>query len=123
MHPSDRDEDLQSKQVCFADFTALDFRKGTIVSVIELPKARIPAYVLEINFGPIIGLKKSSAQVTDLYKIHDLLGKSIIAIINFAPKQIGQIMSEVLVVGLPNADGHIVLVSPETTVPDGARLS
>ena len=95
---------------------------GTIVEVEEFPEARKPAYKLKIDFGDDIGLRKSSAQITDLYKLDELVGRQIIGVVNFPPKQIGPVRSECLVTGFQREDGAIVLAKPESPVPDGAKL-
>ncbi len=105
-----------------ADFMKLDIRCGTIVTVESFPEARKPAWKMRIDFGPEIGVKKSSAQITDLYAESDLLNKKIMAVVNFPPRQIGPFVSEVLVLGFPDADGAIVLGIPDGVVPNGARL-
>ena len=87
-----------------------------------IPEARVPAYKLLVDFGPDIGRKKSSAQITDLYAVEDLVGRQVLAVINFPPKQIGPFMSECLVTGFRRDDGNIVLAAVESPVPDGARL-
>lgn len=105
------------------DFQRIDMRAGTIISAEGFPKARKPAYVLHVDFGPEIGVKKSSAQITDLYGIEDLIGKQVLAIVNFAPKQIGPIMSECLVTGFMQADGKVVLAVPDQSVKNGTKLA
>ncbi len=102
-------------------FLEIDIRAGTIIDVQEFPEARKPAFKLEIDFGHL-GSKKSSAQITELYDKEMLLGKQILAVVNFPPRQIGPFMSEVLTLGVPDGDGHVVLVAPETNVENGVRL-
>lgn len=110
-----------SEKIQFSDFLKVDIRAGTIVAVNDFPEARKPAYKLEIDFGDL-GRKQSSAQITHHYKKEDLIGKQIIAVVNFSPKQIGKFMSEVLVLGLPDAEGMIILLEPTAKVPNGVRL-
>ena len=106
----------------FNDFLAVDIRVGTIVEAREFPEARKPAYRLLIDFGPAIGTKASSAQIADLYTLDDLVGRQVAAVVNFPPRQIGPMMSEVLTLGFPDEEGHVVLVTPSVLVPDGGRL-
>ena len=106
----------------YDDFARVDVRIGTVVSAAPNPAARKPAYVLEIDFGPGIGRKKASAQVTELYAPDQLVGRQVAAVVNFPPKQIAQIMSEVLVLGFPDAEGRVVLIKVDRPVPDGARM-
>jgi tRNA-binding protein len=101
----------------------VELRVGTIIKADDLPNARNPAYILKIDFGDEIGLKKSSAQLTVLYKKEDLIGKKIMAVINFPPKQIGSIMSECLVTGFNREDGAVVLATPDLNIPNGSRLA
>ncbi|MGN0953592.1 tRNA-binding protein [Dialister sp.] len=105
----------------FEDFMKLDIRAGTIIDVKEFKKARKPAYQLLIDFGPDIGEKKSSAQITALYKKEDLLGRQVLAVVNFPPRQIADFMSEVLVLGTYSRDG-VVLAVPERPVDNGDKL-
>lgn len=108
--------------ISYEDFTKVDIRVGTILDVQKFPEARKPALKLLIDFGPIIGQKKTSAQITDLYAKENLIGKQVIAVVNFPPKQIGNFMSEVLVLGFSDEKNAIVLVTPGMTVPNGQKL-
>jgi tRNA-binding protein len=110
-----------SQQIQFADFLKVDIRVGTIVRVEDYPEARKPAYKLEIDFGDL-GKKRSSAQITKHYQKEELVGKQVIAVVNFPPKQIGKFMSEVLTLGLPDEKGDIILLEPTGKVPNGNRL-
>jgi len=106
----------------WSDFEKVELRVGTIVEVMEFPEARKPAWRLRVDFGSEIGLKNSSAQITALYGKEDLIGKQVIAVVNFPPKQIGPMRSEVLVTGFHDAEGRIVLAQPQRPVPNGAKL-
>ena len=109
-------------EVTYDDFLKLDIRCGKITAVHPFPEARKPALKLEIDFGAPLGVKKSSAQITAHYSAEDLLGKQVLAVVNFPPRQIGPFMSEVLTLGVPDAAGEVVLVTPDKTVPQGGRL-
>jgi len=108
--------------ITYADFEHVDIRVGRIVQVDDFPQARKPAYKLLIDFGPEIGTKRSSAQITQRYSKEELLGKQVIAVVNFPPKQIGPFMSEVLTLGLPDDQGNVVLISPTKDVPLGGKM-
>jgi tRNA-binding protein len=108
--------------ISYDDFARVDIRVGTVLSAASNPGARKPALVLEVDFGPEIGVKRTSAQLTELYRPADLLGRQVAAVVNFPPRQIAKVMSEVLVLGFPDAAGRVVLVSPERPVPDGGKL-
>ena len=110
-------------EIQWDDFARVQLCAGTIVDVEDFPQARRPAWKLTIDFGPAIGTRRSSAQITDLYSREALLGKQVMAVVNFPKKQIGPFMSECLVTGMPRADGAIVLVTPMEPVPDGTRLT
>ena len=107
----------------WADFEKVELRIGTIIEVEDFPEARVPAFKLRVDFGDEIGVKKSSAQITDLYSKDDLLGRQVLAVVNFPPKQIGPMRSECLVTGFHRQDGAVVLARPESDVPNGARLA
>lgn len=104
-------------------FLALDIRAGTVTQAHPFPEARQPAIKLWVDFGDELGVKKSSAQITQIYSPEALIGRQVMAVVNFPRRQIGTFMSEILVLGFPDADGAIVLAKPETNVPNGAKLA
>ncbi|MFO7818112.1 MAG: tRNA-binding protein [Desulfovibrionales bacterium] len=109
-------------QIQWTDFEKIDLRVGTIVQAREFPEARKPAYKLKVDFGEEIGIKNSSAQITELYNRDSLVGKRVIGVVNFPPRQIGPFMSECLITGFDRGDGAIVLAVPDAKVPNGRRL-
>jgi tRNA-binding protein len=111
------------EQTSIETFLALDIRAGTVTRAEPFPEARRPAIKLWVDFGEELGVRKSSAQITERYTPEVLVGRQVMAVVNFAPRQIGPFMSEVLVLGFPDAEGAIVLAAPGASVPDGARLA
>ncbi len=109
------------KEISFEDFLKVDVRIGTIIEVNDFTKARKPAYQLKVDFGDL-GIKKSSAQITDLYTKEELLGKQVTAIVNFKPLQIANFLSEILVLGIYNVDGNVVLLKPSKSIKNGAQV-
>ena len=106
----------------YSDFMKVDIRVGKIIEANDFPEARNPAYKLIVDFGPEIGTKKTSAQITQNYKKDSLIGKQVAAVVNFPPKQIGPFMSEILVLGFPDDDKNVTLISPDKDVPLGGKL-
>jgi tRNA-binding protein len=109
-------------EISFDDFLKVDIRVGTIVRAEDYPEARKPAFKLWVDFGPEIGERKTSAQITKHYARGDLVGRQVAAVVNFPAKQIGKFMSEILVLGFPDGDGEVVMIQPTGAVPDGGRL-
>jgi tRNA-binding protein len=114
--------DDPAPRIALADFLRLDVRVGRVVAAEPFPEARKPAFKLTIDFGPPIGLKKSSAQITRNHRLEDLAGRLVLAVVNFPPRQIGPMMSEVLTLGVPDEDGEVMLIGPDREVPIGGRL-
>jgi tRNA-binding protein len=108
--------------ISFDDFLKVDIRVGTIVEAEPYPEARKPAFKLKIDFGPEIGIKKSSAQITKHYELDKLVGRQVAAVVNFPPRQIGKFMSEVLTLGFPDGENEVVMIGPDKPVPNGGRL-
>jgi tRNA-binding protein len=106
----------------FDDFLKVDIRVGTIVDAQEFPEAKKPAFKLWVDFGPEIGIKKTSAQITVNYKLDELVGRQVAGVVNFPPRQIGKYMSEFLVLGFPDEQDAVTLITPTKTVPNGGRL-
>ena len=111
-----------SARITFDDFLKVDVRVGRIVEVADFPAARTAAYRLEVDFGPELGRRRASAQLTRRYQAADLVGRQVLAVINFPPRQIASFFSEVLVLGVPDADGNVVLIEPRAEVPLGSRV-
>ena len=109
-------------EIAFDDWLKIDIRIGTIVAADPFPEARKPAYKLSIDFGDPIGVKRSSVQITEHYTLEELVGRQVAAVVNFPPRQIGPMRSEVLTLGFPDADGKVVLIGPSAPVPNGGRL-
>lgn len=115
-------EAAPSAEIAFDDFMKVDIRVGTIVEAAPFPEARKPAIRLMIDFGPALGVRKSSAQITVHYRPEDLVGRQVVAVVNFPPRQIGPMRSEVLTLGVPDEAGEVVLLSPGHAVPNGGRM-
>ncbi len=111
-----------SDTISFDDFLKVDIRSGRVIDAQPFPQARKPAYKLWIDFGSEIGVKKSSAQITELYTLEDLIGRQVMAVVNFPPRQIGPFMSEVLTLGVADAEDRVVLLTPDHETPPGARM-
>jgi tRNA-binding protein len=111
-----------AETIGFDDFLMVDIRVGTVVSAEPYPEARKPSLKLAIDFGGVIGVRRSSAQIAALYVPEDLVGRQVAAVVNFPPRQIGKVMSEVLTLGFPDSEGRVVLFTPDQPVPNGARL-
>ncbi|MCA3699940.1 MAG: tRNA-binding protein [Brevundimonas sp.] len=111
-----------AERIAFDDFMRVDVRVGEVIRAEPFPEARKPAYKLTIDFGPDVGVKRSSAQITRHYTTDELSGRKVAAVVNFPPRQIGPFMSEVLTLGFPDADGEVVLVGVDRDVPNGGRL-
>jgi tRNA-binding protein len=122
MHLNHQSDAPVSEPIAFDEFLCVDIRIGTIVEVELFPEARKPAFKLKIDFGPAIGVKKSSAQIVDRYALEDLAGRQVAAVVNFPPRQIGKYMSEVLTLGFADESGAVILFAPDQPVPDGSRL-
>ncbi len=122
MHINHGEGSPPADPVSFDNFLKLDIRVGTIVAAEMFAEARKPAFKLRIDFGEPIGVKKSSAQITERHRLEDLIGSQVLAVVNFPPRQIGPMMSEVLTLGVPDEHGHVVLMRPDQAVPNGGRL-
>ncbi|MCR5869897.1 MULTISPECIES: tRNA-binding protein [unclassified Sphingomonas] len=122
MHMTHAADAPAAPKISFDQFLAVDIRVGTIIAAEPFPEARKPAFKLTIDFGPAIGVKRSSAQITEHYRLDDLPGRQVAAVVNFPPRQIGPMMSEVLTLGFPDAEGQVVLFHPSVPVPNGGRL-
>ncbi|BBB08768.1 tRNA-binding protein [Sphingopyxis sp. EG6] len=122
MHVNHDTDAGAASEITFDDFLRIDIRIGTIVAAEPFPEARKPAFKLTIDFGPAIGVKKSSAQIVDRYALDDLVGRQVAAVVNFPPRQIGKFMSEVLTLGFADENGAVILFAPDVPVPNGSRL-
>lgn len=111
------------QEISWEDFTKVELRVGRVVSAEPFPEARKPAYVLRVDFGDEIGVRKSSARITDLYQPGELVGRLVVGVVNFPPKQIGPLRSECLITGFHDAEGRVALCVPDAAVPLGARLA
>lgn len=116
------DNKAPTAPITFDDFMKVDIRVGTIIEAEPYPEARKPSYKLRIDFGPAVGIKRSSAQITVHYKAEQLVGRQVAAVVNFPPRQIGPFMSEVLTLGFPDGDGSVVMIAPDRPVPNGGKL-
>ncbi len=122
MHISHAADAPAGEPITFDQFLAVDIRIGTVLSAEPFPEARKPAFKLVIDFGPAIGIRKSSAQITERYALHELPGRKVAAVVNFPPRQIGKFMSEVLTLGFADDTGAVILFAPDHGVPNGSRL-
>lgn len=122
MHVTHQADAGAAPEITFDDWLKVDVRVGTIVEALPFPEARKPAFKLLIDFGPAIGIRRSSAQITEHYALDELVGRQVAAVVNFPPRQIGPVRSEVLTLGFPDENGKVVLVSPSIPVPNGGRL-
>lgn len=122
MHANHDQDAGAAEPIAFDDFLRVDIRIGTIVEAGPFPEARKPAFKLKIDFGPAIGIRKSSAQIVARYALEDLPGRQVAAVVNFPPRQIGKFMSEVLTLGFADEAGEVILFAPDSAVPDGSRL-
>jgi len=111
------------KNISWQEFEQVDLRIGTVIEAKLFPEARKPAYILHVDFGPEVGMLKSSAQITDLYSLDDLIGRQVLGVVNFPKKQIGPVSSECLITGFTQADGSVVLAQPEQSVANGIKLA
>ena len=114
--------DTKPGEITFDDFLKVDIRVGTVIDAQPYPEARVPAIKLWIDFGEEIGVKKTSAQNTKHYTVESVMGRQVCAVVNFPPRQIGKFMSEVLTLGMPDADGDVVMIAPDQKLPNGGRL-
>ena len=122
MHLSHAPDAPRGEEITFDQFLAVDVRVGTVLSAEPFPEARKPAFKLLIDVGPAIGVRKSSAQITDRYRLEELPGRKVAAVVNFPPRQIGKFMSEVLTLGFGDDEGAVILFQPDFDVPNGSRL-
>ena len=122
MHLAHSPDAPAADPIDFDQFLAVDIRIGTVLSAEPFPEARKPAYKLVIDFGPAIGVRKSSAQITERYRLDELPGRQVAAVVNFPPRQIGKFMSEVLTLGFADEAGAVILFAPDYAVPNGSRL-
>jgi tRNA-binding protein len=122
MHVTHNSNAPVAETIAFDDFLMVDIRVGTIIAADPFPEARKPAFKLTIDFGEPIGVKRSSAQITEHYVLENLVGRQVAAVVNFPPRQIGPMRSEVLTLGFPDAEGKVVLIGPSGPVPNGGRL-
>lgn len=122
MHVNHNQAAPAADSITFDDFLRVDIRIGTIIEAEPFPEARKPAFKLKIDFGPAIGIKKSSAQIVDRYALEELPGRQVAAVVNFLPRQIGKFMSEVLTLGFADEDGAVIMFAPDHEVPNGSRL-